>query len=151
MKIISKTIAWILSIVLAFVAINLLIGVFKYKGIQSYAQYLDQKDWNQTISDLNIKNIPSILHIFYDKNIVLSEETQNSNNTGDNQQLTGDTDSNTGIQAYDPAFEDEFNSFFGGDSEIEVVDEEIEDSAVSDTETGDLHPIAEQLIQKFNE
>lgn len=65
MKIISKIIAWILSIIFVFIALNLIVWLIKYGGISNYSDFLNKKDRNTTISQISIKDPKSIFSLFY--------------------------------------------------------------------------------------
>ena len=140
MKIISKIVVWILSLVLVFIFANLLIWSFKTKWINNYAQLLSDKEWSETISQVTIANPISIFSIFSvsswailpeDNNIVseMEDETENKPeiiieiNTWENQ------------DPYDPEFEDEFNSFFWWEDEQNNDSIILEESNLDDVES----------------
>ena len=144
------------------------------KSVSNYMQLLNDKDWSQSISQISIKNPSSIFSIFYigSGNILLDNNSEmNAEDTTEIieweteiAQETIDTWDNTDIKTwnsldpYDPAFEDDFNSFFGWEepewdnNTWEIL--EISEETWFDT-SGDIaeedHTVAEELIKKFNE
>ena len=175
MRIISKIIVWILSLILIFIVANLSIWSFQIKSISSYMQLLNEKDWSETISHITVTNPASIFSIFY----VGSEDILLDNNTEINIENTTviieweteivqetintwdrtDVETWNSLDPYDPEFEDDFNSFFGWEEESgsdnntwELL--EANKKTWFDT-SGDVneeeHTVAEELIKKFNE
>ncbi len=165
MKIISKIVVWILSLIAIFMVANLVIWCFQYKWIGNYIQILENKDWSSTIAQVNINNPISIFSIFYeegyidipdDASLTQTWDILSENDTVDIQNTTWDVVEENNIDPYDPEFEDDFNDFFDGESnEIEDIENNTGDTAKDDTvEQNDVdtgHTIAEELIQKFNE
>jgi len=76
MKIISKVIVWILSIIFLFVVVNLGIGLFKYKSISNYVDFLNKKDRDSAIAQIDITNPTSIFSIFYGEYTPLPKENK---------------------------------------------------------------------------
>ena len=115
MKIISKVIVWILSIIFLFVVVNLGIGLFKYKSIANYAEFLNQKNWNDTVAQIDITNPASIFSMFYGEYIPLPKDVKLDDK--DSLDLIQDGDLETQeeewLNVYDPEFQDDFNEFFG--------------------------------------
>lgn len=161
MKIISKILVWLLGIIFLFILVNIAFGIYRYKWIKNYSEILNQKDRQSTISTISIKNPISILDIFYSQ--IQASTWENNNILQDTgivleevEEVEAETWNNE-IDPYDPEFEEDFNSFFGGtetDSKIKdlpeekpwfvnpKVDVEVEDSTRS---------VGQQLFDKFNQ
>lgn len=170
MRIISKIIVWVFSLLLVFIVVNLLIWSYKMEWVGNYMQLLNNKDWSQSISQVYITNPTSIFSIF-------SIQTPGSTwqqigtlgspvgvlETGDIQDIintwNSDTETWDELDPYDPEFEDEFNSFFGweeSDSNTitwETIDLDVEDiTKINQEESQESwHTVWEALIKKFNE
>lgn len=115
MKIISKIIVWILSIIFLFVVVNLGIGLFKYKSISNYANFLNQKDRHSSISQIDITNPMSILSLFYGEYTPLPKNIDLDENSDLDliEDWDLDVQQKDWLNVYDPEFEDDFNEFFG--------------------------------------
>lgn len=119
MKIISKIIAWILSIIFVFIALNLIVWLIKYGGISNYSDFLNKKDRNTTISQISIKDPKSIFSLFYweytpkEKNIDVLQENLEDKIIDQELQEDSQVDEEAKLNVYDPDFEDDFNAFFG--------------------------------------
>lgn len=149
MKKICKVICRILWIFMWFILVNLIIWTIKYWWTKTYSQILNQKDWQESMSEFSIFRPKTRVAIFYKD---LQEDTQKQieekllNELDDetseqvddifNEILSGDAETNeeenTNHNPYDPDYEDEFNSFFWGSSQDEepteiIPVEEIED------------------------
>jgi len=106
MKIISKIIIWILSIVALFIIINLIVGACKYKWFSNYVQILDDKNREESANQINIKAPKTRFSIFYADD---TWDTISSDDTNTNKKNSL-TPKSTNPYEYD--YEDEFNSFF---------------------------------------
>ncbi len=115
MKIISKVIVWILSIIFLFVVVNLGIGLFKYKSISNYTEFLNQKDRHGAVAQIDITKPMSIFNIFYGEYIPVPKD--DNSDEQDLSDLVQDWDmeiqEEDWLNVYDPSFQDEFNEFFG--------------------------------------
>ena len=167
---ITKSIIWLLTILVLFILINLAIWAFKYGWISRYATLLDNKDWSDSVSQMSITNPVAI---FYDETWSLdkkenqdleenmAEENQNADpdiqqETQENIDIKEEVEENPAIDPYDPEFEDEFNSFFGWEnSELNNIEDQelynnLSDDAVDSNEVSDSHnastgqPVQEQ-------
>ncbi|HOG15503.1 MAG TPA: hypothetical protein PK674_02845 [Candidatus Absconditabacterales bacterium] len=119
MKIVSKIITWILSIIFLFIIINLAIGVVKYEGLANYSDFLNQKERNTVVSQISIKDPISIFSLFYgeytprEKNIDVRQENLEDKIIDQELQKDSQVDEEAKLNVYDPDFEDDFNAFFG--------------------------------------
>ncbi len=175
MRIISKIIVWILSLILIFIVANLSIWSFHMKSVSGYMQQLNEKDWSAAISQVTVTNPASIFSIFYvgSEDILLDNNTEiNIENTTNiiesetevvqeiiNTWDNADVETWKSLDPYDPEFEDDFNSFFGWEEESGLDNNtwellEVNEKIWFDT-SGDVneeeHTVAEELIKKFNE
>lgn len=159
MKIISKIIVWMLSLIVVFVVANLIIWCFQYKWINNYIQVLNDKDWSDTMAQVTLKNPASIFTIFYEEGYIKSEndelliENWDIANTTDKTTTDSITKESNNIDPYDPEFEDEFNSFFGGENSdtVQEIEHIVQDNVVEENDIYTGHSVAEELIKKFNE
>ena len=164
MKIMPKIIVWMLSLIAVFIVANLVIWCFQYKWINNYIQILENKNWSSTIEQININDPISIFSMFYEEGYINISDTTDLTQTWnilseddivDIQNTTWDIVEENTIDPYDPEFEDDFNSFFDGESS--GIDQEtgitIEDDIIlEEIDTGVEHnSVAEELIKKFNE
>jgi hypothetical protein len=119
MKIVSKIITWILSIIFLFIIINLAIGVVKYEWLANYSDFLNQKERNTVVSQISIKDPISIFSLFYweysprEKNIDVLQENLEDKIIDQELQEDSQVDEEAKLNVYDPDFEDDFNAFFG--------------------------------------
>jgi len=160
MKIASKIIVWIVSIALFFVLVNLGIGLFKHKSISNYADFLNQKDWQSAISQIDIKNPSSIFSIFYGDSVSIKKDT--NKDLADTEiiaetkdEISLEDESNNSMDHYDPEFQDEFNEFFGT-TQLEENEEFpwfIDPNATLLEEESDesQETVSQQLIEKFSQ
>jgi hypothetical protein len=155
MKVISKIIVWILSIIFVFILVNIGFGIYKYNWVSNYSEILNQQDWKSTISDIIITNPISILNIFYlDTDLSTWENNDALQDTGMiNDVILKSWDNE--IDPYDPEFEEDFNSFFGTDDSESQVVVEIEEEPWfinQDIETkNNDSSVGQQLIDKFSQ
>lgn len=147
MKKVCKVICWILWIFMCFILVNLIIWTIKYWGTKTYSEILNQKDWQESMSEFSILRPKTRVSIFYkdsQEDIEKWLEENHINEADDetisevdsilNEFLSWDTEiteeENVNHNPYDPDYEDEFNSFFWVDSEdnSEIIPvEDIED------------------------
>ena len=119
MKIVSKIITWILSIIFLFIIINLAIGVVKYEWLANYSDFLNQKERNTVVSQISIKDPISIFSLFHweytprEKNIDVRQENLEDKIIDQELQKDSQVDEEAKLNVYDPDFEDDFNAFFG--------------------------------------
>lgn len=148
MKIISRLITLLLGIVFIFTIINLVYGCFKYDWITNYMEILNEKDWNTTISEVNILDPISILSLFNDDVVSLSGDVEEIEEVDIIPEVEEVSTWDNEIDPYDPEFEDEFNSFFWDEEGIEEeLTEDPSETLVVDNEPS----VGEQLVEKFNE
>lgn len=172
MKIISKIIAWILSIVFLFIIVNLAIWIVKYEWLANYSDFLNQKDRDTTVSQITIQDPMSIFSLFYweytpkEKNIDIPQENLEDNITDQESQETLQWDEETGLNVYDPDFEDDFNDFFGTTHTPEESSDSIEeewafvvpetseqdnlDQSNSEQDNVNTKTVWQQLLEKFS-
>lgn len=105
MKIISKIIVRLLSLVALFIIANLVIWVFKYGWLSNYVDILDEKNREDSIAQVQINNPKTWLSIFYGEDTW--EDLQTSTTT-----TSKTTKTTNSTNPYDTDYEDEFNSFF---------------------------------------
>lgn len=147
MKKACKVICWILWIFMWFILVNLIIWTIKYWGTKAYSKILNQKNWQESVSEFSILKPRTRVSMFYwdqqedtDKTVeesLLNEmDTEASAEVDDifNEFLSWDAEvideENVNHNPYDPDYEDEFNSFFWWSSEENselITVEEIED------------------------
>ena len=146
MKKACKVICRILWIIICFILVNLIIWTIKYWWTKAYSQILNEKDWQESMSEFSILRPRTRVAIFYkdsqedtgkqvEENLLNELDNEASEQVDDifNEILSGDVEveegENTNHNPYDPDYEDEFNSFFWNTSEStpEVISvEEIE-------------------------
>ena len=132
---------------MCFILVNLIIWAIKYWGTKTYSEILNQKDWQQSVTEFSILKPKTRFAMFYkdsqeDTDKIVEEDLLNELDTEAsaevddilNEFLSWDaevTDEETvNHNPYDPDYEDEFNSFFWEASEenTELISvEEIED------------------------
>lgn len=161
MKIASKVVFWFLTAIFAFIIINLTIGLIKYKSLNNYIDHLDQKDWSKTVSQISISNPKSILNIFY-WDLDFSKQAEQTEQILDTLDLIDDKEIletwNNEFDPYDPDFQDEFNSFFGGqDSSTENINTDVEAGFIVDpdeelvTDSQWSKTVGQELLEKFSQ
>lgn len=112
MKIISKIIAWILSIIFVFIALNLIVWLIKYGGISNYSDFLNKKDRNTTISQISIKDPKSIFSLFYWEYTPKDKNTESLEQDFTNQQAEEDIPTDEEIDTVNETnFIDDFDEF----------------------------------------
>ena len=146
MKKACKVICRILWIIICFILVNLIIWTIKYWWTKAYSQILNEKDWQESMSEFSILRPKTRVSMFYkdsqedtekqvEENLLNELDNEASEQVDDifNEILSGDVEveegENTNHNPYDPDYEDEFNSFFWNTSEStpEVISvEEIE-------------------------
>ena len=160
MKIISKIIVWILSIIFLFVVINLSAGLFKYKSIANYTEFLNQKDRQSTVAQIDITNPMSIFSIFYGEYIPVPKNDKADQKDKSNLIQTWDLSAQEEdwLNVYDPSFEDEFNEFFGtthtwDQSQNPEYEEAwfVSPQEVPDQNTQTGKTVWQELLDKFNQ
>lgn len=117
MRTISNLIITILATVWAFIIINLVYGSTQYWWMNNYISLLNQKDRNQSISQIDLKQPKTLLDLFYvevqvDENGQMIIQNDKKEETLETE--TDDESTNT-QNPYDPEFEEEFESFFEGE------------------------------------
>lgn len=134
MKKACKVICWILWIFICFILINLIIWTIKYWGTKAYSKILNEKDWQESMSEFSILRPRTRVAMFYknpqedtgqtvEENLLNELDTEASAEVDDifNELLSWDTEGieeeNVNRNPYDPDYEDEFNSFFWNASE----------------------------------
>jgi len=163
MRIISKTIAWILFVIFLFIVTNLLIGSIKYKWLSNYSDFLNQKDRNTTVSQITIKDPVSIFSLFYweyipkeKNNNILKKEAEN-NITNQKVQEDFQWDENTELNVYDPDFADDFNDFFSKTHISEEISNSLNEEWAfvipenSEQDNLDTKTVWQQLLEKFSQ
>lgn len=155
MKVISKIIVWILSLMFVFILVNIGFGIYKYNWVSNYSEILNQQDWKSTISDMVITNPISILNIFYpDTDLSTWENNDAPQDTGMINDVILETWDNE-IDPYDPEFEEDFNNFFGTDDTDSQVVEESEEEPWFINPNAEVErnapSVGQQLIDKFNQ
>lgn len=128
MRIISKFIFWISTLLLVFILVNLFVWLYKFWSVSDYINYLNQKDYKQTVSDISITQPKSFLNIFYPQNITWSNQEKKTQidwnlDLQENTYSWEDLET-TQIDPYDPKFEDEFNDFFWDDEDLSLPQKE---------------------------
>lgn len=142
MKKFSKIISYIVLLVILFFLINMLIWVIKYRWIDSYSTYLNNKDRNETIYNFRIWRPKTRVSLFYWEMENISDDTSLSNLENLNEDiidtLTWDSnhDDENIVNPYDPEYEDEFNSFFWTKSD-DINEINIQDTTGAETEIWD--------------
>jgi len=128
MKIFFKVIYRLLCLFLCFIIVNLIIWTIKYWWVSNYSNILNEKDWQSSVSEISILKPQSWFSIFYSDEI--EQNIDNPVQIIESEEIIEDEPKEYSNNPYDPDYEDEFNSFFGGTSEkkweIKSV-EEIED------------------------
>lgn len=147
MKKICKVICRILWIFMWFILINLVIWTIKYWWTKAYSQILNQKDWQESMSEFSILKPKTRVAIFYEnsqedtekkveENLLNELDTEASAEVDNifSELLSWDAEvteeETVNHNPYDPDYEDDFNSFFWWSSEEspEIIPvEEIED------------------------
>ena len=137
MKVVSKIICGIFVVIILFILVNLINWVVWYWWTKNYVEILNNKDRNESISQISISKPKTRISIFYDsqENIDIESIVEDVNveeNTGDEVASWGvEEEKEINHNPYDPDYEDEFNSFFWMASEDTWVDiipvQEIED------------------------
>lgn len=149
MKKTCKVICWILWIFMWFIVVNLIIWTIIYWWTQNYSEILNQKDWQQSISEISLLKPKTRVAIFYkdsqestekwvEESLLNEMDTKDASDVDAilNEFLSGDyddiddTENTVNRNPYDPDYEDDFNSFFWWSSEesTEIIPvEEIED------------------------
>jgi len=159
MKIISKIIAWILSIIFVFIALNLIVWLIKYGGISNYSDFLNKKDRNTTISQISIKDPKSIFSLFYWEYTPKDKNTESLEQDFTNQQAEEDIPTDEEIDTVNETnFIDDFDEFFGStdlqkDSQESYDDTEwafIAKDSPSQPNT-EVKTVWQQLLDKFNQ
>lgn len=136
MKKICKVICRILWIFMCFVLVNLVIWTIIYWWTKNYSEILNQKDWQQSLSEISLLKPKTRVAMFYKDSRENLEKTVEESllNEADNRNisdvdrileefLSGDYENTEEIEdtvnhnPYDPDYEDEFNSFFWVTSE----------------------------------
>lgn len=122
MRTISKIICWIFLVIALFIIVNLVIWSVQYWWTKNYSQYLNNKNWDEVIAQVYILKPKTWLTPFYEVDYVNIETNKNNNIENSNLNETLSWDKETAAQEvnhnpYDPDYEDEFNSFFGTNSE----------------------------------
>lgn len=124
MRTISKIICWIFLAIALFIIINLIIWSVQYWWTKNYSQYLNNKNWNEVVEQVYILKPKTWLAPFYDVDYVDIETNKNKDDNIENVNLneTLSWAEETAVQEvnhnpYDPDYEDEFNSFFGTNSQ----------------------------------
>lgn len=124
MRTISKIICWIFLVIALFIIVNLVIWSVQYWWTKNYSQYLNNKNWDEVIAQVYILKPITWLTPFYEVGYVNVETNKKVNDNAENANLneTLSWDKETEVQEvnhnpYDPDYEDEFNSFFGTNSE----------------------------------
>ena len=163
MRIVFKLLIWIASLILIFIIANISIWAYKIWSLTDYMSELNQKEWSESISSISLNDPVSIFSIFTVENDntwsgnITEDLTQDVEKQEENILITWDQniEINTWeeIDPYDPEFEDEFNSFFGEDSNTNDISKSIENTwekVDTELESKD-HEVAEELIKRFNE
>ena len=139
MKLICKIICRILWIFIWFILINLIIWTIIYWWTKKYSEILNQKDWQQNVSEFSLFKPKTRVAMFYDlewweEKVQELSDIDNENISDVNrileEFLSWEYDDEINHNPYDPDYEDEFNSFFGGSSKEDqgiIPVEEIED------------------------
>ena len=147
MKKACKVICWILWIFIWFILVNLIIWTIKYWGTNAYSKILNEKNWQESMSEFSILRPKTRVAMFYEKSQEDIEKTAEENLFNEldvetsaevddifNDFLSWDTEvieeEILNHNPYDPDYEDEFKSFFWWSSEesSEIIPvEEIED------------------------
>lgn len=134
MKKACKVICLILWIIICFILVNLLIWTIKYWWTKAYSQILNEKNWQESMSEFSILRPKTRVAIFYkdsqedtqkqvEENLLNELDNEASEQVDDifNEILSGDVEvdeeENTNRNPYDPDYEDEFNSFFWNTSQ----------------------------------
>jgi len=163
MRIVFKLLIWIASLILIFIIANISIWTYKIWSLTDYMAELNQKEWSESISSISLNDPVSIFSIFTVENDntwsgnITEDLTQDVEKQEENILITWDQniEINTWeeIDPYDPEFEDEFNSFFGEDSNTKDVSKRIENTweKVDTWLENQDHEVAEELIKRFNE
>lgn len=134
MKKACKVICWILWVIICFILVNLIIWTIKYWWTKAYSQILNEKNWQESVSEFSILRPRTRVAMFYknpqentekqvEENLLNELDNEASEQVDDifNEILSGDAEVNeeesTNHNPYDPDYEDEFNSFFWNTSE----------------------------------
>lgn len=133
MKTACKVICRILWVLICFILTNLVIWTIKYWWTKAYAQILNEKNWQECMSEFSILRPRTRVSIFYQdsqkdtekqvENLLNDLDNETSQQVDDifNEILSGDSkvseEENINHNPYDPDYEDEFNSFFWNSSE----------------------------------
>ena len=134
MKKACKVICRILWVIICFILINLIIWTIKYWGTKAYSQILNEKNWQESVSEFSILRPRTRVAMFYknpqentekqvEENLLNELDNEASEQVDNifNEILSGDAEVNeeesTNHNPYDPDYEDEFNSFFWNVSE----------------------------------
>lgn len=149
MKKVCKVLCRILWIFMWFILINLIIWTIIYWWTKNYSEILNQKDWQQSLSEFSLLKPKTRVAMFYkdsqekieqwvEKSLLNEADIQNISDVDRilEEFLSGDFEDTEGTEdtmnhnPYDPDYEDEFNSFFWGssdDSPTIIPVQEIED------------------------
>lgn len=121
MKIISKIICGIFVVIILFILVNLINWTVWYWWTKNYAEILNNKDRNESVSQISILKPKTWISIFYDSQV---EENVDLEGIVDDFNLEEDMgvefeswdveeeEKEVNHNPYDPDYEDEFNSFF---------------------------------------
>lgn len=134
MKKACKVICRILWVLICFILVNLTIWTIKYWWTKAYSQILNEKNWQESMSEFSILRPRTRVSMFYkdsqedtEKQIEekllneLDDETSEQVDDIFNEILSGDVEiseeEKSNRNPYDPDYEDEFNSFFWNTSQ----------------------------------
>lgn len=119
MRVISKIICGIFVVFILFILVNLTLWAMQYWWTKKYAEYLNKKDRDESVSNVYLLQPKTWLSVFYDVDgldIDMDEENENDSmivNPDEDETQVKEVNHNP----YDPDYEDEFNSFFGWNSD----------------------------------
>lgn len=124
-----------------WVLLFLVVGYAKFDGwVKSYLHYLNDKDWDQAVAQVNIWDLSSYGHLFWTEvsddmitwtgSVLPSEEVEELHVDLDD---ASETSGDTWNDIFDPAFADDFESFFAEDEDSNTTDNTTKNTNVTDS------------------
>lgn len=116
MKVISKIICGIFVALILFILVNLINWAIQYWWTKNYSEILNNKDWDESVSQISILKPKTWISIFYEWQVLDGDVDTISEfidlEQGVDIESWDAVEKEVNHNPYDPDYEDEFNSFF---------------------------------------